>query len=173
MTPTDALIGLAALVVAAAVIGVVLRTRKARVREIAAADSLSPADLGATAWGESGTVVQFSTVHCARCPGAGRLIRDLLEQRPRVEFVEVDLTDDPDLARTFRVVQTPTVLLLDSAGRPRTRLSGTLTRATITEALDALEPTSTVAVDPASNVARHTPDPADRGSAQLHAESRS
>ena len=91
----------------------------------------------------------------------------------RVEFVEVDLTDDPDLARTFRVVQTPTVLLLDSAGRPRTRLSGTLTRATITEALDALEPTSTVAVDPASNVARHTPDPADRGSAQLHAESRS
>lgn len=138
MNPGTALLLVGALVVLGGVLGIALRARGARVRTLAPeTQPVRPADFGLTAFGERGTVVQFSTAHCTRCPGTKRLITGLLADRPGVGFVDVDLTEDGALASKFKVLQTPTVLLIDRAGTPRTRLGGTLDRTTIADALDA------------------------------------
>lgn len=140
MAPDASLLGILALVLLAAAIGLVLRRRgrEARLRRLEAQETLDPAELGAERLGETGTIVQFSTEYCSRCPGVRRVIAELAGERAGLEFVHVDLTHDAALAKRFAVLQTPTVLLIDREGRPSARLSGTLSRAALSDAIDAL-----------------------------------
>ncbi|MBO1901367.1 thioredoxin family protein [Leucobacter weissii] len=139
MTPIAALGLVLALLAVAAVVGWLLARRGPRVRALDAGDGgegIDPHEFGAEEFGLTGTVVQFSTVYCTRCPATRRTISQLVEHRPGVDFVHVDVTDQPDLASKYRLTQTPTVLILDGAGVARTRLSGTIDRATLTRELD-------------------------------------
>jgi len=52
--------------------------------------------------------------------------------------VDVDLTHRADLARRFNVLQTPTTLVLDRAGRVRARVGGVPNRAALHAHLDDL-----------------------------------
>ena len=126
MHPIAPLLGVLALVAVATTIGLLLRTRKGRVRELAGAARLEPAMLGVERFGTAGTVVQFSTEFCSRCPGVRRLLSQQVDAVPSVEFVHLDLTHEPELAARFNVLQTPTILFIDAAGRPSARLSGQL-----------------------------------------------
>lgn len=142
MHPIAPLLGVFALVAAATAIGLLLRTRKGRVREPAEAARLEPETLGVERFGAAGTVVQFSTEFCSRCPGVRRLLSQQVDAVPSVEFVHVDLTHDPKLAARFNVLQTPTILFIDAAGRPNARLSGQLDHKAIREAFDAFASTA-------------------------------
>ena len=136
MHPLAPLLGILALVAAATAIGLLLRARKGRVRELAGAERLEPAALGIEHLGTAGTIVQFSTDFCSRCPGVRRLLSQQVDAAPGVEFVHVDLTHDPELAARFGVLQTPTILFVDADGHPNTQLSGQLDHETIREAVD-------------------------------------
>lgn len=136
MHPIAPLLGVIALVAVATTIGLLLRTRKGRVRELAGTERLEPATLGVERFGTAGTVVQFSTEFCSRCPGVRRLLSQQVDAVPSVEFVHLDLTHEPELAARFNVLQTPTILFIDAAGRPSARLSGQLDHETIREAVD-------------------------------------
>ena len=136
-----------ALVVGATGLGLYWRSRQGRAAVVAPAvpgalgapDALTPADVGSRfPFGASATLLQFSTVHCARCPGTRVLLAGLARSRPGVAHLDVDLTHRRDLANRFGILQTPTTLILDGTGQVRARIGGVPSRAGVLRQLDDL-----------------------------------
>jgi thiol-disulfide isomerase/thioredoxin len=86
--------------------------------------------------GARATLVQFSTDFCQPCRAAHRVLADAATA-PGVAHVEVDAADRDDLVRRFAVRRTPTVLVLDSAGRVVRRAAGVPAPAEVRDALAA------------------------------------
>ncbi|MGK0716462.1 thioredoxin family protein [Leucobacter sp. W1153] len=138
MDVTLALIALGVLVLLAAVLGVCVKRKASRVRAVSEERRVDIAALGLERLGDRATIVQFSTEMCSRCPGVRRTITGLVEEQSEVAFVHVDVTHRPELARAYNLLQTPTVLVLDDAGRPRSRLTGAITRQALTDQLESV-----------------------------------
>ncbi|TFD54918.1 thioredoxin [Cryobacterium sp. Hh7] len=142
MNPLEAIGLLLALLAGATVLGLFWRARQGRVTQISG-QIIRPADVAAaTPFGAAATLLQFSTELCARCPGTRRLLGAVADSRPGVVHVDVDLTHRADLANRYSILQTPTTLILDGAGRVRARVGGAPNRAAIAAALDNFEPDS-------------------------------
>ncbi|HEY0249261.1 MAG TPA: thioredoxin family protein [Gryllotalpicola sp.] len=127
MSPLAAVLVVTALVAVATTVGLLWRRGNGRVRASApqASESLTPADVGSSAaFGSRATLLQFSTEYCAYCPATRRLLGSVAERTAGVVHIDVDLTDSPELARRFRILQTPTTFLLDGAGAVRGRIGG-------------------------------------------------
>ncbi len=130
------------LAVVAATVGVGLWRRRAdgRLRPVTAApepaarDRMSEADLRAPL-GERATLVQFSSAFCAPCRATRTVLDEVSTMLPGVAHVEVDAESRLDLVRRLDVRRTPTVLVLDDAGRVRTRASGAPRKADVVAAL--------------------------------------
>jgi thiol-disulfide isomerase/thioredoxin len=84
---------------------------------------VTAAELGAPL-GERATLVQFSTEFCTYCGPTRELLAEVARDRDGVAFVEIDAARRMDLTRRLRVMSTPTVLVLDSAGVIERRSSG-------------------------------------------------
>lgn len=138
MTPLAALAALLGLLALTALLGLVAHRRSGRTQRFDQTDRLTAHDVGAARLGPGGTVVQFSTAYCSRCPGTRRLISELVTRYAGVDFVHVDVTDQPQLAARHRLLQTPTVLILDGGGAPRSRLAGTIGRESIATELNRI-----------------------------------
>jgi thiol-disulfide isomerase/thioredoxin len=122
------------LVVGAAVAGGLWRRgRDGRVRD-AGGELLDAADLRAEL-GDRATFVQFSTEFCQPCRAARRVLAATAAGTPGVAHVEVDAADREDLVRRFGVRRTPTVLVLDPAGRVVGRTAGVPAPADLEDAL--------------------------------------
>lgn len=104
--------------------GFLLRWNQNRMRRVDPLETVDPTRLGADALGRRATLLQFSTEMCARCPGVHRMLSRFSDDHPGVLHLDVDLTHRPDIAKHFRVLQTPTTLLLDGDGIIRTRFGG-------------------------------------------------
>ena len=142
MNPLEAIGLLLALLAGTTVLGLFWRARQGRVTQISG-QIIRPADVAvATPFGVAATLLQFSTELCARCPGTRRLLGAVADSRPGVVHVDVDLTHRADLANRYSILQTPTTLILDGAGRVRARVGGAPNRAAIAAALDNFEPDS-------------------------------
>lgn len=128
VTLSSALIGLAVLLAATLLAGALLRWHQGRPRRRIAHDVVDPRRLGADALGEAATLLQFSTELCARCPGAHRTLAAIAASRRGVRHLDVDLTHRPDIAAHFRILQTPTILVLDRHGAVQTRFGGAPSR---------------------------------------------
>lgn len=139
MSPLAAALVLAGIALVAVLAGLALRRGQGRARRVGQG-TISTHDLGvgAGAFGERATLLQFSTELCARCPGTRRLLADVAAGNDGVRHLDVDLTHRPDLARRFGVLQTPTVLVLDGAGVPRTRIGGPPQRGTVDAELERI-----------------------------------
>ena len=145
MNPAAALLVIVLLVAVSTGLGLAWRHRQGRVTPTAdgAADTVTAGQLGlapadAQAFGRDATLLQFSTEFCARCPGTSTLLRQVADARTGVNHVDVDLTHRADLARRFNILQTPTTLVLDGAGRVRARVGGVPNRAAMHAHLDDL-----------------------------------
>lgn len=136
MTLPSALLIAAALIALAAVVGVLLRRRDGRRTDARDGERVDPTHLSPATLGSGATLVQFSTEFCARCPQVRRLLGDLAAERPGVVHAEVDLTHRADLASRYRVLSTPTTLLVDPDGRILTRFTGVPSRPALLAALD-------------------------------------
>jgi thiol-disulfide isomerase/thioredoxin len=128
------------LVAVSTVIGLLWRSRTGRVRErrdaqtvVTAADVASPHPFGSAA-----TLLQFSTEFCAPCRSTAVVLGELSAARDGVVHVEIDLTQRPELARTFNILQTPTTFLVDGAGVVRARIGGAPRRDDLRAAIDDL-----------------------------------
>lgn len=123
MSLAGALVIAAVLVLVAALAGLVLRLRDGRRRGAGglrvAAEDIAPALLAPQA-----TLVQFSTQVCARCAQVRRMLRAVADGYEQVVHADVDLTHRPDLAARYRVLQTPTTLVVDGSGAVRARFNG-------------------------------------------------
>ncbi|WP_055699783.1 MULTISPECIES: thioredoxin family protein [Streptomyces] len=101
---------------------------------------LGPADLGAPL-GERATLVQFSSAFCQPCRATRRVLADVAAMVPGVSHVEIDAEERLALVRELRVLKTPTVLVLDAAGREVRRAAGQPRKADVIAALgQAVEP---------------------------------
>ena len=154
MKPLEAIGLLFALLAATTVLVLVWRARQGRVARVSG-DIVTPADVATTtAFGPAATLLQFSTELCARCPGTRRLLGTVADSRPGVVHVDVDLTHRADLANRYSILQTPTTLILDGAGRVRARVGGAPNRADISSTLDAIAQntaTRTLTITPGSS----------------------
>lgn len=128
MSPTIALLVTGIFVALVLVVALVLSRRRTRARTAGDGEGITeriaPGDLDADAWGTRATLVQFSTEVCSRCPGTRRLLHRVADTRDGVTVLDVDVTHRPDLARRFTLRASPTVLVLDADGTPRSRFDG-------------------------------------------------
>lgn len=142
-------LGVAAGVLAAATgLGLWWRRRDGRPQPAAAASPGEPVDpaiselltsLGVTA-GSPVTLLQFSSAFCAPCRATRVLCGRLAADSDQVRHVEVDAESQLAAVRALAVWRTPTVFVLDSAGRPVSRITGQPTSAQLTEAVAPLLP---------------------------------
>ncbi|MBT2368148.1 thioredoxin family protein [Streptomyces sp. ISL-10] len=95
---------------------------------------LGTAELG-TELGRRATLVQFSTAFCQPCRATRRTLADVAGMVEGVAHIELDAEERLELVRELGIVKTPTVLVLDSAGRVVTRASGAPRRADVIAAL--------------------------------------
>ena len=90
---------------------------------VPAADVLGTADLGQSL-GEQATLLQFSSAFCTPCRATRVVLGDVAAMVPGVRHIEVDAESHLDLVRRLDITRTPTVLVLDSTGRIRSRATG-------------------------------------------------
>jgi thiol-disulfide isomerase/thioredoxin len=128
---------LAALFVVTAAAGWVWRSRNGRIRQQSGQQLLSASDLG-LALGERATLVQFSSAFCQPCRATRAILSDVSAQLDGVAHVDIDAESHLDLVRRLEVMRTPTVLVLDGAGRIVKRASGAPRKADVLAALGPL-----------------------------------
>jgi thiol-disulfide isomerase/thioredoxin len=126
------------------IIGLICMRAQSRVRSIRSGRSqlVTSGDLGLPSevmFGEEATLVQFSTQFCSKCPATARLLNQETVELDGVAYVEIDLTDNLEVAKRFNVLQTPTILVLDGSGHLRTRITGAPTAAVIREELGKID----------------------------------
>ena len=116
---------LAGLVLAATLLGVLHRAAQGRARTVSGSRIVS---IEGVALGPRATLLQFSTEVCAPCKSTARVLDDLAARTEDVAHVDLDVTHRPDLASRYRVLQTPTTLILDRDGAVRARSGGAVRR---------------------------------------------
>ncbi|GAA2989288.1 thiol-disulfide isomerase/thioredoxin [Microbacterium terrae] len=124
MNIVGALLAIAALLAVTIGVGVFLQMRQSRPQRHIPHEVVEPHRLGAEKLGEVATLLQFSTELCARCPGVHRTLSSIADAHEGVRHLDIDLTHRPDIAKHFRVLQTPTTLVLDRDGAIQTRFGG-------------------------------------------------
>ncbi|MEV8525336.1 MULTISPECIES: thioredoxin family protein [unclassified Streptomyces] len=95
---------------------------------------LGEAELGA-GLGRRATLVQFSSAFCQPCRATRRTLAEVAAMVDGVAHVEIDAEERLGLVRDLEIVKTPTVLVLDAAGRIVRRASGQPRRADVIAAL--------------------------------------
>jgi thiol-disulfide isomerase/thioredoxin len=79
--------------------------------------------------------VQFSSAFCAPCRATRRILGEVVHMVDGVVHVEIDAEEHLDLVRRLNILRTPTVLVLDGAGRIIRRASGQPRKADVIAAL--------------------------------------
>lgn len=133
VTSMTVLIALAGLVLAATAIGVVQRVLEGRVRHTPDARIVA---IDGVALGSRATLLQFSTEVCTPCRSTARVLDQIAAQTPDVAHVDLDVTHRPEVAARYRVMQTPTTLILDADGAIRARIGGAVRRDLVRAELD-------------------------------------
>ncbi|GHJ48630.1 hypothetical protein Cs7R123_59720 [Catellatospora sp. TT07R-123] len=132
--------------VAATAAGLVHRRRAGTVRRVSNDDGQTALlrDLGVP--GGTVTLLQFSSAFCAPCRATRVICAHVAETVPGVAHVEIDAESRLEAVRALDIWRTPTVLVVDRAGRIAGRAQGTPTRAQVLAAvaplLAAVAPTS-------------------------------
>ena len=129
---------LVATLVAAVAAGVLLRARSGRVRAAKPAARALPAPVtDALDPASAVTLVQISTTFCAPCRHARAVLGPLAERTEGLHHVELDVTNQPEVAQSLAVLRTPTTIALTPDGRELLRVGGVPKGP---ELLDALRP---------------------------------
>ncbi|WP_229073808.1 thioredoxin family protein [Actinoplanes sp. DH11] len=84
------------------------------------------------------TLLQFSTAFCAPCRAVRRVSGEVAALLPGVRHVEVDAESHLDVVRELGVDRTPTLFVLDAAGRVTRRATGVPTKPQLIAAVAAL-----------------------------------
>ena len=127
-----------AIILAVLALGLFWKSRTGRSKKIANGQQIDLVKLGAVkngkpvlVFGERMTFLQFSTEFCSQCVQTARVYKDLEQHSDGILHIEVDITNRLDLAKEFNILQTPTTLVLDAAGRVTSRIGGATKAQTI------------------------------------------
>ncbi|MFF8258613.1 TlpA family protein disulfide reductase [Streptomyces virginiae] len=97
---------------------------------------LGAAELGAEP-GRRATLVQFSSAFCQPCRATRRILAEVSAMVEGVAHIEIDAEERLDLVRALGIEKTPTVLVLDAAGRIVRGAAGMPRKADVIAALGA------------------------------------
>lgn len=125
MNPLTVALALVSLIAVSTALGLAWRSRQGHISHENGSRIIRIGDLpelGRLAGGA--TLLQFSTEVCAPCAATRRVLGSIASEHANVRHVDVDLTHRPDLASQFRILQTPTTLILDGSGVVRARIGG-------------------------------------------------
>jgi thiol-disulfide isomerase/thioredoxin len=146
MSSESRLLLVAAIILAAAIIGVIWRVTSGRARRIRDGKQVDLAELGVvkdgkpvTEFGSRLTFLQFSSEFCSQCVQTARILGELETQSDEVLHLEVDLTNRLDLAKKYQVLQTPTTLILDRRGVVKSRIGGAPKTSTLETEIGSFE----------------------------------
>lgn len=89
--------------------------------------------------GDRATLVQFSSAFCQPCRATRRVLLEVAGMVDGVVAVEIDAEAHLDLVRRWDVMRTPTVFVLDSAGRVAQRATGQPRKVDVIAAIGALD----------------------------------
>ncbi len=120
----------------AAVFGVLHNRRHGVLRDTAESPEVDTAELGLSRTGP--TIVHFTAVWCGPCAAVRRVVDQVCAQLPEVAHVEIDLDDNPVLARKLSVMSLPTTFIFDADGKQRYRTAGVPKAADLKAALEPL-----------------------------------
>jgi thioredoxin-like negative regulator of GroEL len=116
----DAVIWIGALLALSSALGLLWKSRTGRARPTPA----TRVDLAEVPAHARATLLQFSTAICSACPPTRRLLGSIAAETPGVHHVDINLSERPELATQFGILQTPTTFVLDAAGVVRARIGG-------------------------------------------------
>ncbi|MEV7544710.1 thioredoxin family protein [Streptomyces sp. NPDC089915] len=102
----------------------------------AARGRLGAAELGREP-GERASLVQFSSAFCQPCRATRRILAEVAAMVDGVAHIEIDAERELGLVRALGVEKTPTVFVLDGAGRIVRRAAGMPRKADVIAALGA------------------------------------
>jgi hypothetical protein len=146
MSTESRLLLVAAIILAAAIIGLIWRVTSGRARRIRDGKQVDLAELGVvkdgkpvTEFGSRLTFLQFSSEFCSQCVQTARILGELETQSDEVLHLEVDLTNRLDLAKKYQVLQTPTTLILDRRGVVKSRIGGAPKTSTLETEIGSFE----------------------------------
>jgi thiol-disulfide isomerase/thioredoxin len=120
-------IGVAVLIATLALataVGLVLRARSGRLRSGGTATEgwrlagAEPRD------GDRVLLLQLSSAVCGPCRQTAALLTELTKRRPGVVHRDIDVAEQPDVARELGVMRTPTVVVFDRHGGELLRVTG-------------------------------------------------
>ncbi|MDB1089311.1 thioredoxin family protein [Streptomyces sp. ACA25] len=101
------------------------------------AAALGASALGVGRLGRLATLVHFSSAFCQPCRATRRVLVEVAAMAEGVSHVEIDAEARLGLVRALGIERTPTVLVLDAAGRIVRRATGQPRRADVIAALGA------------------------------------
>ncbi|WP_067886611.1 thioredoxin family protein [Nocardia vaccinii] len=136
---------LVAVLLIAAVVGILVRRREGRIRNAPAAKATAPAAERTALLATVGVgaaqpaVLHFSAEWCGPCAAVrrvvGGVVADLAQTQAPPRDIEVDIDAEPALARELNVLSLPTTFVFDAEGRERFRISGVPKAADLRSAL--------------------------------------
>jgi len=129
-----------ATLVVAGIAGALLNARNGRVRQASKARQEKAAGLPAPVakvldTGARVTLVQISTTFCTPCRHTRAMLGPLAERTDGLTHVDLDVTDQPEVAQALGVLRTPTTIAYRSDGTELLRVGGVPKRDTLLEAL--------------------------------------
>ncbi len=146
MSPELRIILVLALLAVATAAGLLWKTKTGRSKQVSSGEVIDLAEIAAvkdgkpvTKFGKRVTFLQFSSEFCTQCRQTARLFDELEQVHSDVLHIEVDITNRLDLASKFKILQTPTTLVLDAKGRVTSRIGGAVKAQTIQNELGSFE----------------------------------
>jgi thiol-disulfide isomerase/thioredoxin len=145
MAVDQRIIALIGLVLLASFVGLCVISISGRARRINKGETVQPSKIGATKngqpvtkLGEKVTLLQFSSDFCSSCKQTSALLAKIEKSQKGLLHIDLDITDRLDLAKTYSILQTPTILILNSRGEVVSRIAGTPKQATIESEIERL-----------------------------------
>jgi len=124
--------------VAGLVAGALLRARNGRIRAARRSTGQLPGPVAEALDPEASvTLVQISTTFCAPCRHARVVLSGLAEQTDGLRHVELDVTEQPEVAQALGVLRTPTTVAFTPAGAEILRIGGVPKAPEVLDALGA------------------------------------
>jgi thiol-disulfide isomerase/thioredoxin len=122
---------LTGLVILASIVGIWMISRSGLARRVNNGEQVDLSSLRTikngkpvTKFGEKLTLLQFSSEFCSSCQQTSVLLESIEKAHTGVLHIDVDITDKLDLAKTFNILTTPTILILNSKGGVVSRIVG-------------------------------------------------
>jgi thiol-disulfide isomerase/thioredoxin len=116
--------------------GLVMRARSGRLRTGGAAGGGWALAGHPPAAGDRVLLLQLSSPVCTPCRRTAAVLDELAAATPGVVHTEIDVAEQPDVARALHVMRTPTVVAFNRSGAELLRLSGVPQAADLRTALD-------------------------------------